>query len=340
MAAFPYHPNQEIFSTDAAGLPSVHYLSMLLPPSHEKEQARHHESGGSFPSFSAFQSPFYSQGEFLAEKMNTNSSIPTTHARSSSLDSGKISCSLSAIEGCETSPQGKRKVDQQCGSSSSKPKSAMNSKQKKSCGDVGKAVEKRAPKEMPSGFIHVRARRGQATDSHSLAERVRREKIRERMKMLQGLVPGCDKVTGKAVLLDEIINYVQSLQNQVELLSMKLASLDPLVYELGLDPDGFLTSPEKLAGISLRLSNTLPTASHGAIAFANAANSRLAQNSSAPFLVHEAPSLFNQGHEHCISTQPDDNGGSLFGGVDFSLTQTSLLQVETPFKRTSRYSRG
>ncbi|XP_043702296.1 transcription factor bHLH49-like isoform X2 [Telopea speciosissima] len=66
-------------------------------------------------------------------------------------------------------------------------------------------------------YIHVRARRGQATNSHSLAERVRREKISERMKFLQDLVPGCSKVTGKAVMLDEIINYVQSLQRQVEL---------------------------------------------------------------------------------------------------------------------------
>lgn len=45
---------------------------------------------------------------------------------------------------------------------------------------------------------------------------VRREKISERMKYLQDLVPGCSKVTGKAVMLDEIINYVQSLQRQVE----------------------------------------------------------------------------------------------------------------------------
>ncbi|KAK8959135.1 Transcription factor bHLH62 [Platanthera guangdongensis] len=47
---------------------------------------------------------------------------------------------------------------------------------------------------------------------------VRREKISERMKLLQDLVPGCNKVTGKAVMLDEIINYVQSLQRQVEVL--------------------------------------------------------------------------------------------------------------------------
>jgi hypothetical protein len=47
------------------------------------------------------------------------------------------------------------------------------------------------------------------------------------MKFLQDLVPGCNKVTGKAVMLDEIINYVQSLQRQVEFLSMKLATVNP-----------------------------------------------------------------------------------------------------------------
>ncbi|URE44268.1 hypothetical protein MUK42_15253 [Musa troglodytarum] len=83
------------------------------------------------------------------------------------------------------------------------------------------------PPESPKDYIHVRARRGQATDAHSLAERVRREKISKRMKFLQDLVPGCNKVTGKAVMLDEIINYVQSLQRQVEFLSMKLATLNP-----------------------------------------------------------------------------------------------------------------
>ncbi|XP_057949473.1 transcription factor bHLH74-like isoform X2 [Malania oleifera] len=94
---------------------------------------------------------------------------------------------------------------------------------------TGKEVEKcswngEAPKE---DFIHVRAKRGQATNSHSIAERVRREKISERMKFLQELVPGCNKITGKAVMLDEIINYVQSLQRQIEFLSMKLAMVYP-----------------------------------------------------------------------------------------------------------------
>ncbi|KAK9197950.1 hypothetical protein WN944_013133 [Citrus x changshan-huyou] len=89
-----------------------------------------------------------------------------------------------------------------------------------------KPAESSKPSEPPKDYIHVRARRGQATDSHSLAERARREKISERMKILQDLVPGCNKVIGKALVLDEIINYIQSLQRQVEFLSMKLEAVN------------------------------------------------------------------------------------------------------------------
>ncbi|KAK6160087.1 hypothetical protein DH2020_003468 [Rehmannia glutinosa] len=98
-------------------------------------------------------------------------------------------------------------------------------------GNSGKAAEPPAkPAEPPKqDYIHVRARRGQATDSHSLAERARREKISERMKILQDLVPGCNKVIGKALVLDEIINYIQSLQRQVEFLSMKLEAVNARV---------------------------------------------------------------------------------------------------------------
>ncbi|KAA8517024.1 hypothetical protein F0562_017158 [Nyssa sinensis] len=78
-------------------------------------------------------------------------------------------------------------------------------------------------------YVHVRARRGQATDSHSLAERARREKINARMKLLQELVPGCNKISGTALVLDEIIYHVQSLQRQVELLSMRLAAVNPRI---------------------------------------------------------------------------------------------------------------
>ncbi|KAK1281026.1 Transcription factor bHLH75 [Acorus gramineus] len=95
--------------------------------------------------------------------------------------------------------------------------------------------------DKPNEVVHVRARRGQATDSHSLAERVRREKINERMRCLQALVPGCYKAMGMAVVLDEIINYVQSLQNQVEFLSMKLLSASAF-YDFSLDMEPIATT--------------------------------------------------------------------------------------------------
>ncbi|XP_078171215.1 transcription factor bHLH74-like [Carex rostrata] len=98
-----------------------------------------------------------------------------------------------------------------------------------STNSIQNSIEKdeNSPNEIKDEIVHVRAKRGQATNSHSLAERVRRKKISERMRLLQDLVPGCSKITAKAVMLDEIINYVQSLQRQVEFLSMKLATVNP-----------------------------------------------------------------------------------------------------------------
>ncbi|KAL5698905.1 hypothetical protein ACHQM5_029879 [Ranunculus cassubicifolius] len=81
----------------------------------------------------------------------------------------------------------------------------------------------------------VRARRGQATDPHSIAERLRRERIAERMKGLQELVPNANK-TDKASMLDEIIDYVKFLQLQVKVLSMSrlggAAAVAPLLADI------------------------------------------------------------------------------------------------------------
>ncbi|KAG8076973.1 hypothetical protein GUJ93_ZPchr0006g44082 [Zizania palustris] len=76
-----------------------------------------------------------------------------------------------------------------------------------------------APGNSASAKPRVRARRGQATDPHSIAERLRREKISERMNNLQDLVPNTNKAD-KASMLDEIIDYVKFLQLQVKVLSM------------------------------------------------------------------------------------------------------------------------
>ncbi|XP_039004864.1 uncharacterized protein LOC120132103 [Hibiscus syriacus] len=93
----------------------------------------------------------------------------------------------------------------------------------------------------------VRARRGQATDPHSIAERLRREKIADRMKNLQELVPNSNK-TDKASVLDEVIQYVKFLQLQVKVLSMcrlgAAAAVGPLVtYRQAEESNGLSLSP-------------------------------------------------------------------------------------------------
>lgn len=64
-----------------------------------------------------------------------------------------------------------------------------------------------------------RAKRGCATHPRSIAERVRRMKISERIKKLQDLVPNLDKQAHTADMLDEVVEYVKLLQRQVEELS-------------------------------------------------------------------------------------------------------------------------
>lgn len=99
--------------------------------------------------------------------------------------------------------------------------------------------------DKPEEVVHVRARRGQATDSHSIAERVRRGKINERLRCLQDIVPGCYKTMGMAVMLDEIINYVQSLQNQVEFLSMKLTAASQF-YDFNAETEETIDNIQKM----------------------------------------------------------------------------------------------
>ncbi|KAK7355869.1 hypothetical protein VNO80_15133 [Phaseolus coccineus] len=89
----------------------------------------------------------------------------------------------------------------------------------------------------PAVRPRVRARRGQATDPHSIAERLRRERIAERIRALQELVPSVNK-TDRAAMLDEIVDYVKFLRLQVKVLSMSrlggAGAVAPLVTDIPL----------------------------------------------------------------------------------------------------------
>ncbi|KAL9155236.1 hypothetical protein ABFS82_10G168500 [Erythranthe guttata] len=64
----------------------------------------------------------------------------------------------------------------------------------------------------------IRAKRGCATHPRSIAERVRRTRISERMRKLQELVPNMDKQTNTADMLDLAVDYIKSLQKQYKIL--------------------------------------------------------------------------------------------------------------------------
>ncbi|CAL1398995.1 unnamed protein product [Linum trigynum] len=64
----------------------------------------------------------------------------------------------------------------------------------------------------------TRASRGAATDPQSLYARKRRERINERLKVLQTLVPNGTKVD-ISTMLEEAVQYVKFLQLQIKLLS-------------------------------------------------------------------------------------------------------------------------
>ncbi|XWS25528.1 hypothetical protein CRYUN_Cryun27aG0075700 [Craigia yunnanensis] len=80
----------------------------------------------------------------------------------------------------------------------------------------------------------TRASRGSATDPQSLYARKRRERINERLRILQNLVPNGTKVD-ISTMLEEAVHYVKFLQLQIKLLSSDdLWMYAPIAYN-GID---------------------------------------------------------------------------------------------------------
>ncbi|XP_039021097.1 transcription factor PIF1-like isoform X1 [Hibiscus syriacus] len=71
-------------------------------------------------------------------------------------------------------------------------------------------------------------KRTRAAEVHNLSERRRRDRINEKMRALQELIPRCNK-SDKASMLDEAIEYLKSLQLQVQMMSMG-CGLVPMMF--------------------------------------------------------------------------------------------------------------
>ncbi|CAA7055862.1 unnamed protein product [Microthlaspi erraticum] len=82
-------------------------------------------------------------------------------------------------------------------------------------------------------------RRSRAAEVHNLSERRRRDRINERMKALQELIPHCSK-TDKASILDEAIDYLKSLQLQLQVMWMGSGmAAAPMMFP-GVQPPPFI----------------------------------------------------------------------------------------------------
>lgn len=71
-------------------------------------------------------------------------------------------------------------------------------------------------------------RKSRAAEVHNLSERRRRDKINEKMRALQELIPHCNK-SDKASMLDEAIEYLKSLQLQLQVMWMG-SGMAPIIF--------------------------------------------------------------------------------------------------------------
>ncbi|XP_062212606.1 transcription factor PHYTOCHROME INTERACTING FACTOR-LIKE 13-like isoform X2 [Phragmites australis] len=89
-------------------------------------------------------------------------------------------------------------------------------------------AECEATEEFKSSRRSASKRRSRAAEVHNLSERRRRDRINEKIRALQELIPHCNK-TDKASILDETIEYLKSLQMQVQIMWMT-SGMAPMMF--------------------------------------------------------------------------------------------------------------
>ncbi|GAB2269600.1 hypothetical protein Dimus_004525 [Dionaea muscipula] len=108
------------------------------------------------------------------------------------------------------------------------------------------------------------SKRARAAEVHNLSEKRRRQRINEKMKALQKLIPNSNK-TDKASMLDEAIEYLKQLQLQVQMLAMRNGSTLHPFYLSSTVPS---VQPPQVAAV-FDEGNGLPSTSTRAVFSAN-----------------------------------------------------------------------
>ncbi|XP_027369089.1 transcription factor PIF4-like isoform X2 [Abrus precatorius] len=112
--------------------------------------------------------------------------------------------------------------------------STRNQGQKRKDPDVEAQEEQSEATELKSGDRNKASQRigssirNRAAEVHNLSERRRRDRINEKMRALQQLIPNSNK-TDKASMLEEAIEYLKSLQLQLQVMWMG-AGMSPVMF--------------------------------------------------------------------------------------------------------------
>lgn len=128
---------------------------------------------------------------------------------SGGFNQGSASSKRMAIARTQSGGLDQYKTKDEDSSASRRPPLAHHMSLPKSLSDIEQLLSDSIP-------CKIRAKRGCATHPRSIAERVRRTKISERMRKLQDLVPNMDTQTNTADMLDLAVQYIKDLQEQVK----------------------------------------------------------------------------------------------------------------------------
>ncbi|XP_018485406.2 transcription factor PIF3 [Raphanus sativus] len=122
-------------------------------------------------------------------------------------------------------------------------------------GESGDGRKETAPSRTGTG-----SKRSRSAEVHNLSERRRRDRINEKMRALQELIPNCNKVD-KASMLDEAIEYLKSLQLQVQIMSMASGYyMPPVMFPPGM---GHYPAAAMAMGMGMPYAMGLPDMSRG-----------------------------------------------------------------------------
>ncbi|XP_078179925.1 transcription factor PHYTOCHROME INTERACTING FACTOR-LIKE 15-like isoform X2 [Carex rostrata] len=105
----------------------------------------------------------------------------------------------------------------------------------------------------PSTLKGSGIKRGRTVEVHNLSERKRRDRINEKMRALQELIPNCKKVD-KASMLDEAIEHLKSLQLQVQMMVMMMGArmcVPPMMLSPGLHHMPLASYPHMGMGMNM-----------------------------------------------------------------------------------------